>query len=281
MAKSKWNNKDSFPIYELSESDLSEAIHEWAEGSKDLEELLWLCYRAKVETCGCCQTWYIDFRIEGSNREYLKKLLSIAETVETASTLLQMHAGMVSADKYWWKESVGIMTYDRGEELFQTLKKAFREDAKVTGCYHRILDLYDFIKEKEADISVSIEKSENGIYTLVFVVADSNPYLKFFDKLSRREEMRSTFWRYKRDYWYYVGCNACTAEKMNHIIDALLHFLRENWDAPIPTEFTDNMDIMEKTLLMRRKFGNSPEGIEKLNQWYNQNKPDDLEEIHY
>ena len=49
-----FNTGISIDIDEISDEDKKRAFHEWAEGSKELEELLFVCYESGLATVGCC-----------------------------------------------------------------------------------------------------------------------------------------------------------------------------------------------------------------------------------
>ncbi len=281
MAKSKWNRMVTIPVYRLSQAELEEAIHDWAEGSEDLEELLWLCYKSHVETSSCCANWYIDFRIDSSNREYLKRMLALAEDVEESQVHILPHAANFYCGPDWWREDIGINTPGYGEILFQALKGAFTEEDVPKGCYPRILDLYDFLKDKEADLSIRLKRNKRGQYRLAFEAKKSNPNIGFFVKLLHFTDLSRYCHGYERERYYECVCHADTYEEMNEKIDKILKVFQEKWDLVPPTEFTDNMTLLEKAVMMRKKFGGTPEGVQKLNQWINENKDPEDREVHY
>ena len=81
MKGSTWNCLKSIPVDDLSEAELKEAIHEWAEGHDSFEELLWLCYNNGIKTNGCCagdhHFAYVDFLLD-EGKEKLLEMMSAA-----------------------------------------------------------------------------------------------------------------------------------------------------------------------------------------------------------
>ena len=83
--KREWNTGAGIPISSLSQDELKEAIHEWAEGSKELEDILWACYKNDVVTIGShvdpseIGRFYIQFIIDESNRKWYRNNTSYAK----------------------------------------------------------------------------------------------------------------------------------------------------------------------------------------------------------
>ena len=78
----KWNTGASIPVTSLTLEELKEAIHEWAEGCDELEELLWACYHNGLETSESHvaeHNNYFSFYISEKSEEQAKRLLTATE----------------------------------------------------------------------------------------------------------------------------------------------------------------------------------------------------------
>ena len=79
-SKREWNTGAGIPISSLSQDELKEAIHEWAEGSQELENFLWECYHNDVTTIGShvserenMEIFMFNLLLKNQTEEILKK----------------------------------------------------------------------------------------------------------------------------------------------------------------------------------------------------------------
>lgn len=139
--KGKYNTGEAIDLKELSEEEAKEAIHEWAEGSEALEELLLEGYEKGFLSNACCageiedeQLPYIDYLLNSEDSR--KMAIGIAEKlvnsdldcqVDVRNTFLK---NKYMPEKYPTKEINRLTVYtrmDNGEEVFKAMTKFMRE----------------------------------------------------------------------------------------------------------------------------------------------------------
>ncbi len=156
MTQSKWNNVKSIRIETIDESELHEAIHEWAEGCIELEKFLWLCYQNNVVTTGCHADehygdFYVSFDVEASNRTMLEKLIFFAYQLENLHVYIKFVGNPNSGDG-WNRPSLLISSAFpcNAAKYLLRLSKVFEPDFKYdtdNPCL-KILELYDLFNRR-------------------------------------------------------------------------------------------------------------------------------------
>ena len=287
MAHSKWNRRDSILVNRLTDEERREAFHEWSEGCEELEKFLWNCFENGVETSGCCKTGcgsgspYVDFRIETSKPELLKRFLSVAEQADSSQTLIMLSARNVFCGPNWYCERLLVDAQMSAEEFFEKLNIAFSENSQESGCYHRILEFYDFFKGKGSDPLFRFRKEGNDGYCFTIEIDKVHSSAEYFKKLYYSTELKNLFHARQTEEDLYCEYNCATAEEMNQVIDKTLAILKDEWNWVAPIECTQDMELLEKALIMRQRFGNSRKGVEKLNEFINANKEPSHRAVHY
>ena len=278
MNKSKWNRIESIPVSSLTEDELKQAIKEWSEGSKQLESLLWTCYKNGIKTSGChtgkhANFVYLSINLEGNTpRDILKCMLSEVEKFGNAQVNLHFGGNPLSGPE-WHKTSIFISSKYalQADRLWENLDKAITEKHSDNQyiCFSRILDFYDFLQDKDCGLTCRMYISAYHMYEIKF--DDSGPestteyFSAFFDKLGFKTEKDSSkkFWVFK------TGDKSVFKDMLDKICEAF----EKEYSLEKPTEITQDMTFNYRAFLMQKKFGYTRAGIQKMNDWINENSP--------
>ena len=278
MGKSKWNRIESIPISSLSEDELKEAMKEWAEGSQALENLLWVCYQNGIKTSGChtsehARFVYLDFDFEENTpRDLLNCVFSEVEKFGNAQINLHFGGNPLSGPD-WYKTYFGISSRYvlQADRLWENLAKAILEKhfEEKYSIFIKILDLHDLLQDKDCGLTCRMKVSAYCTYEINF--DDSGPkstteyFSAFFEKLGFEvyEDHGKKFWFFK------------TSDKavFKNLLDKLCAAFASDYSLEKPAEVTSDMTFNYQAYLMQKKFGHTREGIEKMNDWINDNQP--------
>ena len=282
----KWNCGKTIPIGRLSSDELNVAIHEWAEGNETLEELLWLCHKKGVETTGCDagdhHFAYIDIALR-SDRESLCKVLNAAVNLKRCSLLFSF-SGNPRSGPLWYEPHIGIFPNRREdvqpvyEELCTALKKPWgKKPSKVT---EQLLNIADFLKDKEAGLSVRLYERQEGYLFAVECLGNSRNW-NYFSELfvaaglhimeNKKPNLPLQAWGIKTKNVFELSC----------ALRSVYETMRLKWNLPLPEKFTEDMDFNSMALMMRRKFGTDEIGEEQLNEWVRDNWGKPFDQITY
>ena len=277
MGKSKWNSGASVPIHSLTSEELKDAIHEWSEGSEELERLLWTCYRRGLETGGCHigkYNNYLEFYISPESSEYLKRTLSVAESYGFAETFM-MFGGNPLSGPNWYRTSISVdcLIPENVGGFYERINDALEgENSKVSArCFALMLEIAEFFEDKLADLNFRMK------------VRNHSEYEFFIEKYKGRhnwdylDELFSSFGMLQKKaedapfvFWYLMSFSE---EDFYNTLVIILNGIREKWSLEAPSEIVDPRDFNFNALLMQKKFGNTPEGVKKMNDWINANNP--------
>lgn len=276
MGRTKWNKGNSIPISSLSDWELVEAIHEWAEGNMHLENLLWNCYNNGVYTGGCDagehHFGYVDFIIEDSERSALKRILKVVQKFDVY-ILLHMTANPYSGPN-WHKAVINIMPIKNKDvnEVFDVISAALVEKSDVSDDeLIPILEFYDFLKDKEAGLNIRV-KIHNGKYRF-FIESFMNErnwehFTNLFEKagFKKKEDI-------KPDAPFMAWGFKCKEEsEFTSLALEGLEVIKKNWSLKTPKAITEDMSFNYKARIMRRKFGTTKRGERKLQKWLKQER---------
>lgn len=280
MSKSKWNRIESIPVSSLSEDELKQAIKEWSDGSKQLESLLWTCYKNGIKTSGChtgkhANFVYLSINLEGNTpRDILKCMLSEVEKFGNAQVNLHFGGNPISGPE-WYKTSIFISSRYalQADRLWENLDKAITEkhSDKQYICFSRILDFHDFLQDKDCGLTCRMYISAYHMYEIKF--DDSGPestteyFSAFFDKLGFKTEKNSS-----KKFWVFRTSDKSVFKDM---LDKIGEAFEKEYSLEKPTEITQGMTFAYRAYLMQKKLGYTPEAIKKMNDWINTNQTDD------
>lgn len=269
MGNSRWNNGSSIAIADLNEIELKEAMKEWAEGNKELEELLWECHHNGVVTTGSHvgeYSAYVQFLIEDSS-EKIKNILCAAWNFDNVKVTLDFEGNPFSGPD-WYKSTISISP-KRGCEaskLFACLTESLN-NPEVMCCSNPFVHsyaIYHFLDGKESDLTFNFEKEDNKFSISIVCFGNTRNWNNFSEifvtaRMSeeRKEEKGLIRWSYQTK----------DEEEFNSIIINLLETLKIKWNLSLPNEINNDMTLTSSALVMRRKFGTDQEGIKRFNEW--------------
>ena len=277
MRNQKWNTGASVPIHSLTHNELKEAIHEWAEGSEELERLLWTCYTKGLETGGCHigkYNNYLEFYINATSTEQLKRVLSTAESYGFAETFM-MFGGNPLSGPNWYRTSISVdcLIPEKVDEFYARLNRTLidEEANNSARCFGLMLEFAEFFEDKLADINFRMKVRNHTLYEFFIEKYKGRHNWAYLDELfssfgmlQKKAEDAPFVW------WYFKG----ESEKdFYDTVKNILEGIRSKWSVETPTEIVDDKDFNFNALLMQKKFGTTPEGVKKMNDWINENNP--------
>ena len=275
---SRWNTGASFPISSLTPEELKEAIHEWAEGYDELEDLLWTCYQSGLETAGADaheHRNYFEFYIEESSAEQAKRLLSAVEAYGFGQIFVTFGGNPYSGPN-WHRTSfdVSCLRPEDVRTFFTCLARAVENEnfEKTHRSFELVADFARFFEDKMTGISLRANVRNHSEYEFFIESHMNQRNWAYFDELLgslgmnclKSEKDPSTLWWQLR---------ASSAEEFSEAMKRLAEGVRTKWSLPVPTEPTDDMGWAEASLIMRQKFGTTREGLNRLNDWINTTYP--------
>lgn len=164
---SKYNHMQSIPIESISKEDIAQAIKEWSEDDKSLEQLLWACYEKGIKTDGCHAGShpYISFKEqEGLNQ--ITNLLNITQEKESSQILISVDGGNPFGGDDWTKATVllGLDTkyQEEADAYFDELTRGVKESNGNQN--HQLLELLDFFAGKESSLFLRFRHTNDGQY---------------------------------------------------------------------------------------------------------------------
>lgn len=265
----KYNKGASLDINQLKSDILAELIRQWAEGSSELEKLLWDCYNSKVKTCGCDagdhHSAYLEFLVEGSSTENIQKLITCSQQFETCDVILNF-AGNPCSGPDWYLPSISLspVRNRQASEFFSRLSKSLNNNSVCTNGFVHILDLYSALKDKESGLTIRFSKRSNS-YTMYIQCFQNKRNWQYFTDLFEGAGFEKI--SFSSDIPYIEFRHEVEGAKEFDIeVKKLLEVLN-NWSLDLPNEITDDMSFSSKALVMRRKLGNDQDGTEKFNKW--------------
>ena len=282
----KWNCGKTIPVSSLSEKDKKSAIHEWAEGSSVLEDLLWLCHKKGLETSGCDagkhHFAYIDFALR-SDREALHKVLNDVINMKSAMMMFSF-VGNPRSGPLWHEPIVCVApSNDAGAEVFfkelcSALKKPWgKKPAEVT---KQLLNIADFLKDKESALSMKLYKNSDG-YLFAFECYGNSRNWDYFSGLFDKAGLRAMVNKKPGIPLKAWGIKTKNIFELSCALRSVYETMRLGWTLDLPVNFTPDMDFNSMALIMRRKFGNDQIGEELLNDWVKKNWGKSFDEISY
>ncbi|MBR3280907.1 MAG: hypothetical protein IKI57_03560 [Clostridia bacterium] len=293
-SKREWNTGAGIPISSLSQDELKEAIHEWAEGSQELENFLWECYHNDVTTIGSHVSereygdFYVQFIIEESNRRNLEKIVFEAYKSNNMTTDFAFNGNPFSGAN-WNKPtlSIGPAFTCRTQRYLFNLINAFDSEYEYTSFVPKspclkIFELYDLLKSKRCPISIHLRRI-SYVENIVVVHNDmykvaNNPIRDIFEKAGFRT-YSINHRMHDSQFWSLIsiGQQGLTDD---------LNRLKDTLETELTGELPDiDESIMDEHFVLYLKsieFGNSREGIEKMNDWINSHKYyPEQHDVHY
>ena len=274
MSKSKWNNKSSISIESLTEKELKEAISEWAEGSPQLEALLWNCHNKGIETCGCDAGGhhfpYLDVSLTKSS-DNIKKLIRGAFNFGNSCIGYRRVVNPFSGPN--WHMPVfdfsPIGNCD-ASSFFEKLNTALEENAeRVNDYYDVFLSLFNFFNTKEYAISIWLQVVDGVKFCINFCCDGNKDYWKYFEEIFEKTTFTLTRRNENWSTWSYASCNF---EEIMFAVKKLYELFKQSEALFEELPYDEELHFFSRALIMRKKFGTDKRGIELMNEWLNQRK---------
>lgn len=272
---SRWNRMKSIPMSEICENELTEAIHEWAEGCESLEKLLLYCKKNDVETCGCHfgHGSYLAIRTDSGKQKVAQM---VAKTLELSNTqiLIQPNAGNPFSGPDWYRDSINFGSnahIPEGDSLFfRELSNALEFELSpslLLGTAHTLLELYYFLKGKESELDIRLKHLDSENYIISFESWNCqrivDHHTKLFEKVGLqpiiKENLPIVTWE----------TYPITREDLYNRLSYYTRELLKSYSLPLPSEISKDMRFSARAMVMRRKFGTDAVGIAKMNDWIN------------
>ncbi len=277
MGKSRWNRMVSIPVKSLTQEELKEAIHEWAEGCDELEKLLWTCYEKGLETAGSHvgkHNNYLDFYVASNSKSQLKKVLFVAEAYGFSESFMMFGGNPISGPE-WYRTHVDVscLIPENVAEFYANITQALEnENTEIPArCFGMMIDFAEFFEGKMAMLNFRMKVRNHSEYEFFIETFANQQNWAYFDELfSSCGMIQKTRDDAPFICWY---LKSSSKEDFYDTLQNLLDKIRENWNFNTPTEVTDDMNFDLKALIMQKKFGTTPEGVKKMNAWINSNHP--------
>ena len=275
MGNSRWNRMVSIPVNSLTQEELREAIHEWAEGCEELEKLLWTCYHKGIETGGSHvgkHNNYFEFYVDFNSTSLLQRILSAAETYGFAETFM-MFGGNPFSGPNWYRTNLCIecLIPEKVAEFYSQVNHTLEDETQNISarCFALMLEFAEFFEDKLANLRFRMKVRNHSEYELFIETSKSGHNVAYFDELFGSFGMIQM----KRDdspvvLWY---INGFSEEDFYLTIKTILDGIRSKWKLETPTEIVDEKNPFFNALIMQKKFGTTPEGVKKMNDWINSN----------
>lgn len=275
MPKTPWNTGASIVVSDLNESELKEAIKEWAEGSESLEELLWACYKNGIHTHGCDAGYhhfpYVSFDFEGEI-EALKRIIMATWEYDGSEVFLKF-VGNPYSGPAWHKPDLAVNPVKNkdADDFYKMLAIALKkkQEVKENKGFLHILKIYELLADCGIDISVCMKKS-NDQYVIGVSCFGDNRNWRYLTKLLSEAGLQVTDKNRVIIKW---GCRCSSEEEFEQVVGQLVKVLEAKYSLKAPTKITKDMSFAVKALVMQRRFGFDEKGIKQMNKWLNENKP--------
>lgn len=274
--KTKWNRGNSIPIDSLTFEELEEAIHEWAEGSTILEELLWLCYEKSVYTTGCDagdhHFAYIDFDFTKGSTENLQKLLNAAFKMRRCNIMVKYY-GNPRSGLGWCEPTIGLSPIKKEDvrTFFKQLCKALKRKhgAEPSELSKHFLDIARFLEDKESGLCVRFER--NGGYQFYMDSFMNSRNWDYYTQLFESAGLKVMHHRDPNAPVLAWGIRTEKEHEMTTALEKVYEVMKNNWTLELPDKLTSDMGFNSMAMVMRRQFGTDEAGTAKLKEWVDAN----------
>ena len=251
---SKYNRILSIPVSDIPKSEIKRAIKEWAEGNKEMENLLTTFYDNKIETCGCHvgPSSYIDFRV-GNNQKKVVHFLNNASNYDSWLILVSPDGGNPFSGPNFYKPSICLgfetSTEEELSSILEKINNSFTDTSRIenNNLFNTIVKLHDFFAYKESNINFRFKK-ENGIY--IFSIEARKKSIPNFRKLKKLLNKCGLPHAKVHGYEWFFASNSF--EVFEDGINKILEMFLNNWTFDIYDSINDKMDIITMARIKRR-----------------------------
>lgn len=190
---SKYNHIKSIPIEKLSKEEIKEAIKEWAEGDKSMEELLWACYNNNIKTSGCHAGShpYLGIEYEKEKKDKIAQLLDVVLSTNNTRILLSPDGGNPFSRETWYKPDISLGSdterKEAADQLLNKMSEKIRNPENQNTNYSQIINLFDFLIDKYSGIKIHLLHTHKDEY--IFIIRKMIPE----EEIGTYEELNQLF----------------------------------------------------------------------------------------
>lgn len=279
---SKYNHMKGISFSELAEDEIEQAIWEWSQGNMHMERLLWACREHEIETMGCHPLGmpYLELAVNNSH-DKIRRMLNAAQSIPYSSVVVMPDGGNpISGEKTWHRPALTITfnTTSRRkvnkslDKLYEAIALGEEQEKTETGIFTHMLDFYDFFAERESGLHLYMINNESGIFQFSIISKGNGTDSTYFANLFRRARMRLDT-ELSDSGWSITDIDE---KRFSERVKKAKTTIIEEYSLDLPQEIKPNMSLPIVARIMRRQFGDTPEGREKFSQWLQ-----DLEERMY
>lgn len=273
---SKYNNYKSIPVDSLSKEELSEAIHEWAEGSKALERLLLLCYHNNIKTVGSHiidGNSYLQFNYN-EEREKLERIFNTVIRQKNSDLFFNPGPGNPFSGPEWDLPTLSIGYYPLSEEEINrnydvVSYNLLNEEKFKDNFVKQLFNFAEHCNNKNSNISFRLRNIDNNyIFTI-----ESSPILdEEFDRLNdaftssglEEVELSREFVEDNRHHWKIEDSNLnLLIEKVNKSISEII----KKDVVKAPTSEEEVLDFNRRAKFKKDNMRNTPIGEMEFDKW--------------
>lgn len=257
---SKYNHIKSIPIESIPKEELKQAIKEWAEGSEEMEKLLWACYNNGLKTSGCHAGPhpYISFNYEKEQADLFRILINAVLKESNSQLLVRVDGGNPLSGPDWYKPNIGLGSNDENrddvEKLLSTLTTKLNNKYQEDVQFNSIINLTDFLSDKLSGLLIRVKNSPNDGYVFSIEKSIHPGEENTFEELNNlltsagstyvESDMPIKFWEFKENDIVKF------AEKLEDICNNIIN----NYSLKKPEKLEDSNNLNIRAHLKREEF---------------------------
>ena len=274
---SKYNNIKSIPVDSIPEEELATAIKEWAEGSEDMERLLWACYKNGIKTTGChvSTSPYLGFNYDKHNDKLISLLDKILERKDS-QIMISPDGGNPFSGPDWYLPGITV-GFDRiyeeeAKELCDSLVDSLNQDENnidnSNSPSKNIIDLLDFFIDKDSCLSFRVRHTEDDKYIFSLEAAPIKKEIAlYFNQLFKNISFVEEDTPLKEHDRYFWTLESDNLESFIEQLRESIQYIIDNYSLEPPTSEDEILNFQQLGRFKRRQFGDSLEGQAKFDEW--------------
>lgn len=256
---SKYNHIHSIPVESVSEEEINQVIHEWAEGNFSLEKFLLTCYQNNIKTNGCHagSSPYIGFDYNRGNDRLFEKLILTTLSFKDSQILIRADGGNPFSGPNWYFPCVTIGFFKKNQfdadllidALTDVINKKYSVNTKFD--LKPLFILFHFLINKYCGLLIRIRHTNKDIYSVSFEKSFSENQSDLLD------DWNSFFCSIGLTYipsnypikeWKYESSDLDDfMEHVNYISDYIVH----HYSFPIPRQLDKENSLNINAHIMR------------------------------
>ena len=272
--RGKYNTGKSLDIEQFSEEELREAIKDWSQGYESMEEFLWACYNNGIKTFGSNMgsLTYVDFRIDNTDIELLKRILAINASKENITIMFKNGSNNPIACDNLEKEGVSIWRECKNSNdsnmFIRDLTRVIKEDNRNndTRVIDELFSFHKFFVDNKSDIgfiSMAHDESYDFMIQPSYYLYNSG----ILDDLISGAGLQKDGIR----CWYLTASSL--DELTEKIKECRERFIEANSpELQFPKKIKRYMNFYTIYQMKKMEYGENVEGKRRLEEWLNKAK---------